>query len=108
MTQTPTTPTIRERAFSLLAQELTHREDGKKPQLHPNSLWNAKLLHLTEQIITLTQEETREKILAALPKEMTMDAANKSGSDAGAGYTIGHNAAIKEARTAITNLDLSV
>lgn len=40
--------------------------------------------------------EAKEAILALLPEEMTMEAAHKSHSDAGAGYTIGWNSYRKE------------
>lgn len=51
------------------------------------------LMEFITHIYTQAVNDCRE----ALPKERTMDAALKAGSDAGAGDTIGHNYCVREA-----------
>lgn len=44
-----------------LARDFTHREDSKKPQLHPKSLWNVKLLFFIQSEIDRAVAEERSK-----------------------------------------------
>lgn len=43
---------LQERNREKLAIKLTHREDGKKPQLHAGSMWNVLLITEVDQITT--------------------------------------------------------
>lgn len=43
-------------------QEFTHREDEKKPQLHPDSMWNVKLVLFIDRLLSHRDAELIREI----------------------------------------------
>ncbi|MCK9370305.1 hypothetical protein M0R04_10395 [Candidatus Dojkabacteria bacterium] len=74
---------------------------GGNPKNIKSLNWTDKGLdYASEQIITLFIKELLER----MSKKMTMEAALKSHSEAGAGYTIGYNVALKECKQLIIEM----
>jgi hypothetical protein len=66
---TKTLETIKQEALERLAQDFTHRTDGKRPQLHPDSLWNVKLVYLLSLALDRAVAATLEEAVEAFDQD---------------------------------------
>lgn len=66
--------------------------------------WAVRIGNSLDEIVIHIYTQAVHDCREALPKERTMDAALKAGSDAGAGDTIGHNYCVREADKNLADL----